>query len=338
MTSKKEDRYSRQVILKEIGSEGQNMLLESSGVVVGCGALGGVIANNLTRAGIGHLTVVDRDIVELNNLQRQSLFNEEDVGSSKAVSAVEKLQRINSEILIDSVVVDVNFSNAEEIIQDCDLVIDATDNMETRFLINDTCVKNDTPWIYGGAIGTYGMTMNIIPNGGPCLRCIIPALPEAGTMPTCDTEGVLNTIPTIIAAIECTEAVKILLGLDANKSLLVYDIWSHNFQCLEVQRDENCECCGKHNFEFLETEKKEIISSLCGTNTTQIIQFEKYRFSFGGLAEKLRRIGEVEVKEGLIKFKTGEYTLNIFRDGRTLIQGTEDEKIARSLFAKFVGK
>ncbi len=338
MASTRKDRYSRQMILKEIGDDGQNKLLESSVVVVGCGALGGVIANNLARAGIGHLTIVDRDIVELNNLQRQSLFDEGDVGSAKSTCAVEKLRKVNSEILIEPLVEDVNFSNVEEIIRDRDLVIDATDNMETRLLLNDACVKDHKPWIYGGAIGTYGMTMNIVPNGGPCLRCIIPELPKAGTMPTCDTEGVLNTIPTIIASIECTEALKILLGNDANKTLLIYDVWTHKFQSLEVKRDENCQCCSKFLFKFLETGSKEIITTLCGTNTTQIIQFDKHEFSFERLAEKLQRIGEVEIKKDLINFKTGEYELNIFKDGRTLIHGTEDAKIAKSLFAKFVGK
>ncbi len=337
LTKKEKDRYSRQIILKEIGEDGQTKLLESSLVVIGCGALGSVIANNLVRAGIGNIQIVDRDMVELSNLQRQTLFDENDVGRPKAIAGAKKLSMINSAIKIEPVVEHINYSNVEKIIRNCDLVIDAADNMETRFLLNDACVKNEIPWIYGGAIGTYGMSMNIIPDETPCLRCIVPALPKAGMLPTCDTEGVLNTIPTIIASIECTEALKILLGRDINKTLLIYDVWKHEHQPIKVERKDDCKCCVKHNFESLNGGKKEIVTSLCGSNAIQITPIEKGELSFENLRERLHKVGNVEINEIIIRFKTGKYELNIFKNGRTIIYGTSDKKIARSLYAKYIG-
>jgi molybdopterin/thiamine biosynthesis adenylyltransferase len=244
-----QSRYSRQIILQNIGEEGQEKLLNSSVAIVGCGALGTVAANNLARAGVGKISIIDRDFVELNNLQRQMLFDENDIGEPKAVAAAEKIASINSDIEIHPIIKDVNYTNIEEILNGVDLVIDGTDNIQTRMLINDVCVKNRIPWIYTGAIGTSGMSMNILPDKA-CIRCLYPGIPKAGSLPTCDTMGVLNTITVIMGSIETTEAIKILLGFydeidSTNSNLLVYDTWNHSFDSIMVKKNEKCECCGR---------------------------------------------------------------------------------------------
>ncbi|MCG2826745.1 MAG: ThiF family adenylyltransferase [Thermoplasmatales archaeon] len=339
MSNHKKDmeRYSRQILLKEIGEEGQNRLSKSFVVIIGCGALGTTIANNLVRAGIGQIKIIDRDIVEMNNLQRQTLFDEDDIGLPKAQVAVKKLQKVNSKIKLEAVVEDMNNTNIEEIIGGADLVIDGTDNMETRFLINDVCLKHKIPWIYGGAIGTGGMSMNIISDDTPCFRCVFQVLPEPGVLPTCDTAGVLNTIPSIIASIESTEALKILLGKTINNKLLTYDVWTHDFQSIKIKKNNECECCVKHNFEFLNAEKKTRITLLCGENAVQITPAKTMTLSFEEFAQKLQKVGKVEVTEIILKFNVDSYQINIFKSGRAIIYGTNDEKTAKSLYAKYVG-
>jgi adenylyltransferase/sulfurtransferase len=331
------DRYSRQILLKNIKEEGQAKLAKKKVGVIGCGALGTTIANNLVRAGIGYLRVVDRDIIELNNLQRQNLFNENDIGSSKAGVIAEKLRKINSEVRIESIADDVNYENVEKIIKDMDIVLDGTDNMLVRFLINDACVKNNIPWIYGGAIETYGVTMNIIPHETPCFRCLIHDLPETGSLATCDTVGVLNTIPAIIGSIQSTEALKILLGKDINKGLLSYDVWIQSFNNIEIKRRDDCKCCIKHDFEFLNAIKKETMVSLCGKGAIQITPVNEVEISFEDLGKKLQKLGAVDYHKLLIRFKIPNYELNIFKNGRTIVIGTNDMKIAKSLYAKYIG-
>jgi len=331
------DRYSRQTLLKYIEKKGQKILNESYVVVIGCGALGNTIANNLVRSGIGHIKIVDRDIVELNNLQRQNLFNEEDIGNPKAFITAKKLKKINSEVTIDYLVDDVNHRNIEEIIKNTNIVLDGTDNMLVRFLINDACIKHRIPWIYGGAIETFGMTMNIIPGKTPCFRCIIQDLPETGLLPTCDTVGVLNSIPTIIASIESTEAIKILLKKMSNENLIMYDVWNHNFQKIFVKKKESCECCDKHNFEFLNAEKGVTMISLCGRGAIQITPVKQMKISFKELENKLDKLGDVERREMILRFKIPNHELNIFKNGRAIIIGTNDLKTAKSLYAKYIG-
>jgi len=331
------ERYSRQTLLKNIRKEGQTKLANSNVAVIGCGALGTTITNNLVRAGIGYIRVVDRDIVELNNLQRQNLFDEDDIGSSKAWVAAEKLRKINSEIRIESIADDVNYENIESIIKNMNVVLDGTDNMLVRFLINDACVKHDIPWVYGGAIETYGITMNIIPHKTPCFRCLIQDLPEAGSLPTCDTVGVLNSIPGIIGCIQSTETLKILLGKDINKGLLAYDVWSHNFNNMKIKKRDDCECCVKNNFEFLNAKKRETMISLCGRGAIQITPVNDVRISFEDLGKKLQKLGDVDFHKLVLRFKIPGYELNIFKNGRTIIIGTNDKKIAKSLYAKYIG-
>jgi len=331
------NRYSRQILLEKIRETGQKKFAKSRIAVIGCGALGTTIANNLVRAGIGYIRVVDRDIVELNNLQRQNLFDENDLGFPKALVAVEKLSKINSEIKIDSIVDDITYENIESVIKSMDVVLDGTDNMIVRFLINDACVKHEIPWIYGGAIETYGITMNIIPDETPCFRCLIQDLPEAGSLPTCDTVGVLNSIPGIIGSIQSTEALKILLGKDVNKNLLTYDVWSHGFNNMKIEKRDDCECCDKHNFEFLNAKKKETMISLCGKGAIQVTPVKEVQISFEGLGKKLQKLGDVDYHKLVLRFKIPGYELNIFKNGRTIIIGTNDKKIAKSLYAKYIG-
>ncbi len=252
------ERYSRQIVFKEIGEEGQEKLRNSKVVVIGMGALGTVIANNLCRAGVGHLRLVDRDLVEISNLQRQTIYNERDVRHNlpKAVAAVQHLQKVNSEITLEPVVNDVNSGNMEKLMEGMDLVLDGTDNLETRFLINDACHKHNLPWIYGGALMSSGMTMNIIPGETPCIRCISPDLPGPGSYPTCSTAGVLGMITGIIASLESAEAMKILIGSPkVSKSLCMVDVWENNIYYLEVKKSPECPTCGQGHYDFLNKNK-----------------------------------------------------------------------------------
>jgi len=248
------ERYTRQVRLDLLGEEGQQRLLDSSVLVVGCGALGGNLANLLARAGVGRLRVVDRDVPELNNLQRQVLFDEQDVaqGLPKAEAAARKLRMINSTIKVDPHVADVTPANIEELMAGVDLVLDGTDNFETRYLINDACIKHNTPWIYGGVVGTSGMTLDIIPVKGPCLRCLFPDPPPPGSLPTCETQGILGTAPALIAALQVTEAIKLLShGGEPSPDLLSIDLWTRSLRQVKVLRNENCPACGQGKLDFL---------------------------------------------------------------------------------------
>jgi adenylyltransferase/sulfurtransferase len=344
-------RYSRQVILSNIGEEGQKKLLNSKAVIVGCGALGTVAANNLARAGVGHITIIDRDFVELSNLQRQMLFDENDLGEPKALAAAQKLKSINSDIEVEPLVADLNHTNIQEILNDVDVVIDATDNIQTRMLVNDVCVQKRIPWIYTGAIGTSGMIMNLIPDG-PCLRCLYPNIPQAGSLPTCDTLGVLNTVTSIMGSMESTEALKILMGVyskssekdndddgkvDIGGKLIVYDAWDNSIDHIVVKKVEECICCGEKNFNFMEAEDKEIITSLCGRNAVQITPARAKQISLMDLAKNLEKLGEVKSSDFLLLFKIEDYEISVFRDARAIIKGTNDGNMAKSLYARYIG-
>ena len=336
-----QSRYSRQVILQNIGEDGQKKLLSSSVAIVGCGALGTVAANNLARAGVGKISIIDRDFVELNNLQRQMLFDENDIGAPKAVAAAEKIGAINSEIKVYPVIKDVNYTNVEELLSGVDLVIDGTDNIQTRMLVNDVCVKNKLPWIYTGAIGTSGMTMNILPDKA-CIRCLYPGVPKAGSLPTCDTMGVLNTATVIMGSIETTEALKILTGFYDNiestdSNLIVYDTWNHSFDSIQVKKNEKCQCCGSENFEYLESDEQEIITSLCGRSAIQITPADPKELSLKYIANKLEKLGTVKCSDFIMIFKNDETEISLFRDGRAIIKGTNDEMVARTFYARYIG-
>lgn len=238
-----EDRYSRQVLLPEIGPQGQERLAKARAVVIGCGALGTHTLSFLVRAGVGSVTVVDRDVVELTNLQRQTLFQEDDVGRPKAEAAEERLRKVNSDVSVKGVVVDVTLANVEKLIGNATVVIDATDNMETRYLVNDACVKLGIPWIYGGAVGVSGMVM-VVAKDGPCLRCVFPNPPLPGELPTCNTVGIVNTLPSMVASMQVTEALKLMMGKEHTHELMVLDAWNQDIQKIKVAKDPACAACG----------------------------------------------------------------------------------------------
>src|SRR5579884_2746137 len=259
------DRYSRQTLFGPIGKEGQERLKQATVTIVGCGALGTVFANNLCRAGIGHLVIADRDYIELNNLQRQILFDEDDVSRHlpKAVVAAEKLRRVNSEVTVDALVEDVNAEGVEALVRNTDLVIDATDNFEVRYLLNDVCIKYGRPWIYSGVIASYGVTMNILPGDTACLRSAFPDMPQPGKTPTCDTAGILNGIVAVITGIAATEAIKILLKSEkVSRDMFWIDVWENTSERIELPRQPDCPACGEHRYEFL--------GSLAGTSSTSL--------------------------------------------------------------------
>jgi adenylyltransferase/sulfurtransferase len=241
------ERYAKQMLLKDFGPEGQKKLAGGSVLIVGCGALGSIQSQLLVRAGVGRLRIVDRDVPEIGNLHRQILFDEADVeaGTPKAEVAGRKLPGANSSAVIDARVLEVTASNIDDLVADVDLVLDATDNFETRYLINDACIRHDKPWVYGGVIATSGMSMTIIPGKSPCLRCLFPEPPAPGTMPSMETEGVLGTAPVIVGALEATEAIKLLVGGKPREGLMTIDVWTGSFQAVPVIRDENCPACGQ---------------------------------------------------------------------------------------------
>jgi adenylyltransferase/sulfurtransferase len=335
------NRYCRQSLLPEIGMDGQRRLRESRAVIVGLGALGTSVANFLVRAGVGQVVLIDRDLVELHNLQRQILYTEEDLDRPKAVAAAEILQKINSSVEIETQTKDLNISNAEELLVGADIILDGTDNLPTRFLMNDVCLKHGIPWVYAGAVGTSGMVMPILPGRTPCFRCLIPSLPPPGMLPTCDIAGVLNTIPALIASLECTLAYQILTGRlearDESSFLVHVDAWRQTFDRIEVARRVDCPCCGKGRLEFLDALSREMITSLCGRDAIQITPAAPMEIPLEELDKRLSRLGEVRCTPYMLTFRSGREELSVFRDGRAIIKGTKDEAAARSLYARYIG-
>ncbi len=336
-----DQRYSRQILFSPIGVNGQEKLKDSRVLLVGCGALGAAHAEVLARAGVGFLRIVDRDFVEFSNLQRQTLFSERDALERlpKAVAAKNRIAEINSEIEVEAIVADLNFSNIENFIPDVDLILDGTDNFQIRYLLNDACAKHRKPWIYGAAVSAYGTTMTIFPHETPCLRCIFEEMPDAGSSPTCDTAGVIQPIITSISAIQTTEALKILTGnTDAlHKSLIQIDVWNNDWRKIKLGKpNDDCETCARGNFEFLNAEANEFSAVLCGRNAVQIAPAAA-RLDLETLAEKLKIHGAVKLNEYLLRINFTDYELTVFRDGRAIIRGTDDISTARSLYARFIG-
>ena len=331
------DRYSRQTVLKEIGKKGQAKLLHSRVTVVGLGALGTVSSTLLARAGVGHLTVIDRDIVELVNLQRQVLYDERDIGRPKAAVAAERLKRINSSIGIKGIAKDVNYATVEGLLAGSDVVVDATDNLETRFVVNEACVEAGIPWVYGGAISTEGRVMAIVPGKTACFRCFTRGPPAPGLLPTCETAGILNSVAAATASLQITEAFKILLGERPSSDLLVLDGWSPEILRIRVNRSKDCPVCVGGKREFLGGGKRQVIAALCGRDTMSIDPVHKGKIDMPGLGRRLRKIGKVKIAESILFFEVGKYKLTIFEDGRALIKGTDSEDMARSLYSKFIG-
>lgn len=337
-----DDRYSRQILFPGIGAKGQSRLSKSRAVIIGCGALGSSQAEALARAGVGRLRIVDRDFVEASNLQRQTMFTENDAIERlpKAAACVKRIGLINSDIEAEAEVLDVNNSNIEALIKDCDVVVDGTDNFATRYLINDACVKHKINWIYGAAVGSYGVTMTIRPGITPCLRCVFEEAPPAGSSPTCDTAGVIMPIISVVAAVQVTEALKLLTEqLDKlHNSLMQFDVWTNEWRRINLKTPmKDCVTCGQGKYETLEAETGEFAASLCGRNAVQISPQKPTQLDLNAVSERLRPLGEVKVNDYLARCTIGEYELTIFRDARTIIRGTDDVITARSLYARYVG-
>lgn len=336
------DRYSRQILFSGIGREGQSRLEQSRILIIGCGALGTAQAESLARAGVGTLRIVDRDFIEFSNLQRQTMFTESDAAERlpKVIAAANHLREINSDILLEPEIADVNYSNVERLIRNCDLVIDGTDNFATRYLINDACVKHGVNWIYGAAVGSYGVTMTIRPGQTPCLRCIFPEMPPAASAPTCDTAGVIMPIINIVAAIQVTEALKMLTGQTdtLHHSLMQFDVWRNESRRISVgQPVATCMTCGAHKFESLENGGGEFAAVLCGRHAVQISPAHPVRVDLSELSKRLSIAGDVKANDYLLRFRTGDFEMTVFQDARSIIRGTDDVATARSLYAKYVG-
>ena len=334
-----DSRYSRQVRFAPWGESGQARLGASRVAIVGCGALGTVQAEILARAGAGLLRIIDRDVVELSNLQRQFLFSEADAreGTPKAVAAARRVAAINSEVTLEPLVADLTPSNATELLENIDLILDATDNFETRYLLNDFSVRENIPWIYGAAVSSYGLKLAILPGSSACLKCVYPEPPQ-GAQPTCETAGVLGSVTATIAALQTADAMKILaLGPSGFVArLTTLDLWTGEIRQLAPPlRDPDCVCCGRREFVHLDGSRRVPIS-LCGRNAVQI--HERARpLDLIDLAKRLGDLAPVRSNEFALRVTLDSYELMIFPDGRAIIKGTTDVGIARSLYARYVG-
>lgn len=335
-------RYARQRILGVIGQDGQDRILNSRVAILGVGALGTHNADTLARAGVGFIRLIDRDLPELSNLQRQVLFDADDVahGVPKAAAAAQRLKAINPDIEIEPVVTDINPTNIEKLIGDVDLVIDGSDNFELRYLLNDAAVKLGKPWIYGGVISTNGMSMTIRPGVSPCLRCVFPESPAPGDAPTCDTAGVLGSAVAMVASLQSTEAIKYMVGdhESLSEALTMIDLWEMSFRQVSLgDRDPSCPCCGKHDFAFLDRQGPRQTTDLCGSDSVQVMIDPAPRVSLESLAKRLQDAGEVSYNAYLLRFQVNGYQITVFPDGRAIIKGTTDPVEARSLYARYVG-
>jgi molybdopterin/thiamine biosynthesis adenylyltransferase len=335
-------RYSRQMILPGWGQEGQERLAGRTAVVVGCGALGSHIAAHLARVGVGHLVLADRDFVEWHNLPRQALYDEGDAraGLPKAVAAARRLRRINSQVEIEERILDVNADTVEGLIDGADLVLDGSDNFEVRYLLNEACVKQGIPWIYGGVLGTYGLTAPILPGETPCLRCLLGPMPPLGAVATCETAGILGTVVAVIAALEVTEGLKILLDRrdELLRSLVMVDVWQGDFERAAVQKGkEPCPVCDQGRYELLQAQQGSMATVLCGRDAVQVSPRSVPALDLAALARRLASTGPVEANEYLVRLDVDDKQLTVFADGRAIVKGTDDPALARSLYARFVG-
>lgn len=334
-----EERYSRQMLFKQLGAEGQRRLSGSRVVIVGCGATGSVLSSLLARAGIGSIRIIDRDYVEASNLQRQSLFDENDARESvpKAIAAARQIERFNSSIMVQPRVADLTPQNINSLLAGMDVILDGTDNFETRYLINDYAIKNSIAWIYSAAVGSYAVTMNIIPGETACLGCFFPDSPR-GTLETCETAGILNSAVNLVASVAATEALKFLVGASSKmrRTLLSWDVWSN--EQAEVSAGaphEGCRVCAKREFTHLAGEGHPHIT-LCGRNSVQIHERQR-PVDFLEMRTRLAPLGEVRHNDFVLKFWRDPYEITLFPDGRAIIKGTTDTAIARSLYARFIG-
>jgi molybdopterin-synthase adenylyltransferase len=338
---KLEERYSRQILFRGIGAEGQRWVAAGRVAIVGCGATGSALASLLGRAGVGTLRIIDRDYVEASNLQRQSLFEEKDAAESvpKAIAAARKIAAFNSEIVVEARVEDMAPGNIHVLLEGMDVILDGTDNFETRYLVNDYAVQNSVSWIYAAAVGSYGVTLNVLPGKSACLACIFPATPR-GMVETCETSGILNTAVNLVASVAATEAMKLLVGGTAaeqlRKTLWSFDVWTNTQAEIAAARPRpGCRACGKRDFVHLAGEGRPHIT-MCGRNSVQI--HERSRpIDFAEMQSRLESHGVVRHNEFVLKFWREPYEMTLFPDGRAIIKGTTDTGVARSLYARYVG-
>ncbi len=334
------DRYSRQTMFPGIGEEGQVKLNRSTAVIIGCGALGGNIASFLVRAGVGKVKIIDRDFIEYHNLQRQVLFDEDDIKEQlpKAIAAERHLLKANSTVEVEGIVADVNYTNIEKFCHGADVVLDGADNFETRFLVNDVALKHKIPWVYGSAVASTGMTMTIIPGETPCFRCLLPIFPAAKATPTCETAGIIGTAPAVIAALQATEAIKIMVGArEVSRGLIIFDVWNETFHNLAVKASKDCPSC-QGRYEYLEAGFAVKTTSLCGqSRAVQVVNTTAGRIALDKLAARLGNASDVSFNEYMLRFTADGYEITVFPDGRAIIKNTTDEALAKELYARYIG-
>ena len=335
----RDDRYSRQALFPGIGQDGQRKLAGSSIAIVGCGATGSALASLLARAGVGTICIIDRDYVEPSNLQRQSLFDESDSAESlpKAIAATRKIAAFNSQIVVEPHVADLTPANIASLLAEVHLILDGTDNFETRYLLNDFAVKNSLPWIYTAAVGSYGVTLNILPGQTACLSCLFPD-PPRGTLETCETAGILNSAVNVAASIAATEALKFLVGAEEKlrRTLLSFDVWQNERAEVAANKPRpGCAACGRHKFPHLAGEGRPHIT-LCGRNSVQIHERER-PVDFSEMSQRLKPHGTVRHNSFVLKFWHEPYEMTLFPDGRAIVKGTSNTAVARSLYARFIG-
>ena len=333
------DRYSRQERFAPFGVEGQRKLRSARAAIAGCGALGSFHAAALARAGIGGLRLIDRDYIEWNNLQRQWLYEEQDAAEAlpKAVAAARRLARINADVAVEAETADLTAANADDLLSGVDVILDGTDNFETRYLINDWCVDRGVPWIYGAAVGSYGIVMPVLPAETACLACLYPE-PPSGAQPTCETAGVLNSITAAVAALQVAAAMQILSGHAdcVPRRITTIDVWTGEIrQRRQPGPQPDCRACAARRFPYLDSGRRAPIS-LCGRNAVQI--HERSRpLDLAALGERLAALGEVRSNEFALRFFIAPYEMTVFPDGRAIIKGTQDAGVARSLYARYIG-
>jgi len=339
LDAKPEDRYSRQVLFPGIGADGQCKLSQSRIAIVGCGATGSALASLLARSGVGTIRIIDRDYVEPSNLQRQSLFDESDAAESlpKALAAARRIAAFNSTTVVEPQVADLTPANIEPLLQGMQLILDGTDNFETRYLLNDFAVKNSLPWIYTAAVGSYGVTLNVLPRRSACLTCIFPDSPR-GAVETCETSGILNSAVNLAASVAATEAVKLLIGADncIRRTLLSFDVWTNErAEVFSGKPRIGCRTCGDREFVHLAGEGRPHIT-LCGRNSVQIHERQR-PIDLAEMSLRLQPYGSVRHNDFVLKFWPSPYEMTLFPDGRAIIKGTTDASVARSLYARYVG-
>jgi adenylyltransferase/sulfurtransferase len=341
-------RYHRQSLLPQIGPAGQERIRAARVLVIGMGALGATIADQLVRAGVGTITLVDRDIVELTNLQRQTLYEESDAkrGLPKVEAAARRLRAVNADVKIDPRAMDLDAANVEQLLREtnCTLVVDGTDNAATRFLLNDACVKLGLPWVMGAAIATEGRAMPIVPGKSACLRCVFPTPPDAGEVDTCDTAGVLGPVVGLVGSLQSAIAIRLIVEQSIDPKLHVIDAWSGRFKSVDLTdaKRDDCPCCAKKQFEFLDGPRAASSTKLCGRGATQVRPpaGAKVRLDLASLEQRLSKIGATDRSDFMLKFVANDrpdLAVTIFHDGRMIVFGTEDPAVARTVYARVVG-